>query len=63
MAILTLHNINKRRDFTAGGEVKVSRKTVKAAIMVTNVTLRSDYLLKLLFDLAGRGLPVSTINP
>ena len=63
MAILTLNNINKRRDFTAGGEVKVSRKAVKAAIMVTNVTLRSDYLLKLLFGLAGRGLPISTINP
>jgi farnesyl-diphosphate farnesyltransferase len=63
MAILTLKNINTRRDFTAGGEVKISRKTVKALIMVTNVTLTSNYLLKVLFDLAGRGLPMSKINP
>lgn len=63
MAILTLKNINKRRDFTAGGEVKISRKTVKAVVMVANVTLRSNCLLRVLFDLAGRGVPMSTINP
>ena len=63
MAILTLKNINKRLDFTTGREVKISRKTLKAVIIITNVTLRSNYLLKVLFDLAGRGLPLSRINP
>jgi farnesyl-diphosphate farnesyltransferase len=63
MAILTLRKINKRRDYTSGSEVKISRRTVKAIILVTSVTLGSNYLLQVLFGLAGRGLPMSRISP
>jgi farnesyl-diphosphate farnesyltransferase len=63
MAILTLRKINKRRDYTSGSDVKISRRSVKAIILVSNVTLSSNYLLRVLFDLTGRGLPMSRINP
>jgi farnesyl-diphosphate farnesyltransferase len=63
MAILTLRKINKRHDYTSGSEVKISRRTVKAIILVTSVTLGSNYLLQVLFGLAGRGLPMSRISP
>jgi len=63
MAILTLRKINKRRNYTSGSEVKISRRTVKAIILLTSVTLRSNSLLQVLFDIAGRGLPISRINP
>lgn len=62
MALLTLQNINKRHDFTTGEEVKISRKTLKAVIIATNVALRSNCLVKKLFYLGGRGLPMSSVN-
>jgi farnesyl-diphosphate farnesyltransferase len=63
MAILTLQNINKRRDFVTGGEVKISRKALKTVIIATNVALRSNCLVRMLFYLLGRGLPISSVNP
>ncbi len=63
MAILTLRKINKRRDYVSGSDVKISRRTVKAIILVSSVTLGSNYLLRVLFDLTGKGLPMSRINP
>ena len=63
MAILTLRKVNRRRDYKSGEEVKISRRTLKAIILVTNATLRSNYLLKTLFGLTARGLPGFGINP
>ncbi len=51
MAIFTLRKINKKRDYKSGQEVKISRRTLKAIILVTNATLRSNFLLKRLFGL------------
>jgi farnesyl-diphosphate farnesyltransferase len=57
MAIFTLRRINRKRYFRGGGEVKISRRHVRAIIAVTRWTLKSNSLLKLLFTLSGRGLP------
>jgi len=57
MAIFTLRNINKKRDFKSGNDVKISRRTLKAVIIVSNATLKSNYLLKTLFNLTTRELP------
>jgi len=57
MAIFTLRRINRKRTFRGGGEVKISRRQVRAIIAVTRWTLKSNSLLKLLFYLSGRGLP------
>jgi farnesyl-diphosphate farnesyltransferase len=57
LAIFTLRNIARRPAYSSGAEVKVSRSRVKAIILLTNMTLRSNYLLKALFRLSAKGLP------
>jgi len=59
MAIFTLQKINGRSHFTAGEEVKISRRSVKGIILATRFTVRSNVLLKILFFLSTRGLSTS----
>jgi farnesyl-diphosphate farnesyltransferase len=59
MAVCTLSNIQKKPDYQSGGDVKVSRKTTKTVIVTTNLTLRSNLLLKVLFNFFSRNLPSS----
>ncbi len=59
MALLTLRKLNKKRDYKSGLEVKISRRSVRAVILVTNATLRSNLLLKGLFVLVAAGLPAA----
>jgi farnesyl-diphosphate farnesyltransferase len=56
MAILTLRRILKQRDFYRGQQVKISRRSVKATILISNLTTRSDTSLQFLFYLLTRGL-------
>lgn len=58
MAILTLRKIDRHRDFRHAGEVRISRMSVRAVIMLTSVASRHDALLRALFRFATRGLPV-----
>lgn len=57
MAVFTLRNINKRKDYKSGRDVKITRRTLKSIILVSNLTLRSDFLLERMFELATRDLP------
>jgi farnesyl-diphosphate farnesyltransferase len=57
LAVLTLRKINRHLDYTNGGQVKISRLSVKGTILATGLTLQNDGLLTLLFSLAARGLP------
>lgn len=57
MAVLTLRKIDRRRDYTSGQQVKISRRSVKATIFFTSLFARCDTALKLLFNLTTRGLP------
>ena len=57
MAVLTLRKINRHRDFSSGRQVKISRRSVRATILCTNLLTRSDTLLRLLFFLTARSLP------
>lgn len=57
MAILTLRRIHQRRDFRHGHEVKISRRSVKATVLVSNLATRQDRILQLLFYLLTRALP------
>ena len=57
LALLTLRRIRRTPAFTSGGEVKVSRRSVWAVVIVTSVFARSDLALRLLFRLCARGLP------
>lgn len=59
MAVLTLRKIHRNPDFSAGGEVKISRRAVKATIFTANLTVRSNKALGAIFNLAARGLPLA----
>lgn len=57
MAALTLRKINANPGFTSGAQVKISRRSVKATIISTNLCARHDLLLRWLFNAAVRSLP------
>jgi farnesyl-diphosphate farnesyltransferase len=57
LAVLTLRKIEHNPRFTAGAQVKVTRSTVAMIRLLTNVAGRSDWMLRLLFAHAARGLP------
>lgn len=60
LAVLTLRKIHNNPTFRSGNDVKVSRRTVKATIFATNLTLLSNRALRLIFDRAADGLPLAS---
>jgi farnesyl-diphosphate farnesyltransferase len=62
LAVLTLQKINRNPGFTAGVQVKVSRKAVAMTRISTDVALRNDWLLRRLFAFAARGLPLAAVG-
>jgi farnesyl-diphosphate farnesyltransferase len=58
LALLTLRAIVANPQFTAGRQVKVPRRTVMLVTTISNVSARSDRLLRALFGIAARGLPL-----
>ena len=72
LAVMTLRSLYQNPHFISGDQVKVSRRTVRATILATNLTLTSDRCLRSLFAIAASGLPLwhpdrltwlSTIGP
>jgi farnesyl-diphosphate farnesyltransferase len=59
LAVLTLRKIHRNPTFRSGSEVKVSRRTVKATVLTTNLTLMSNRALRMMFARAGDGLPLA----
>jgi farnesyl-diphosphate farnesyltransferase len=57
MAVLTLRSINRNRNFSAGYQVKISRRAVRATVVTSNLLVHRDALLRLLFDLLTKSLP------
>ena len=57
IAVLTLRRIYRKPTFRSGREVKVSRRAVWAAAILTSVLVRSNLALNLLFKLFTFGLP------
>lgn len=63
LALLTLRNIQHRPDYAGGADVKVSRRHLKATILITNATLRSNLILRLLFHQLSRELSPTAQPP
>ncbi|MEE3198268.1 MAG: squalene/phytoene synthase family protein, partial [Pseudomonadota bacterium] len=63
LALLTLRNIHRKPTFTSGAQVRVSRRTLRMVMSATNLVLRSNSALSLLFSLFARGVPLATIVP
>lgn len=59
LAVLTLRKIHRHPTYRSGSEVKVSRRTVKATVLTTNLTLMSNRALRLIFARAADGLPLA----
>ncbi len=57
MAMLTLRKINHQRDFTSGQQVKITRRSVRATVWASRLSVNHDHLLTALFYLAGWSLP------
>jgi farnesyl-diphosphate farnesyltransferase len=62
LAVLTLRKIERNPRFTAGSEVKVSRSAVAMTRLFTDAAGRSDRMLRLLFALAARSLPLARLS-
>ncbi len=63
LALLTLRNIHRKPTFTSGAQVRVSRRTLRMVMSTTNLVLRSNSALSLLFSLFARGVPLAAIVP
>lgn len=56
MAVLTLKKIKQNLDFNESHQVKISRNSVKATIIASRLSARSNWLLSLLFNLTSKDL-------
>ncbi|HEX4243247.1 MAG TPA: phytoene/squalene synthase family protein [Steroidobacteraceae bacterium] len=61
LAVLTLRKIAENPAFTKGAEVKVKRSAVAATRMLTQLAGRSDLMLRALYLVAARGLPLAVL--
>ena len=62
MAVLTLEKIRQNPDFTQGKQVKISRRSVKATVILTSLFVGWDKILGYLFQFSGRHLPMANIH-
>ena len=58
LAVMTLQKVHRNPHYTSGDQVKVSRRTVGATLLATNLTLTSNRCLHALFRFAASGLPL-----
>lgn len=63
MAVLTLRKLHANLNFTSGQQVKISRRSVKSVVLISNLCVNNDTLLKLLFDGFTRSLPLAENPP
>ena len=62
LAVLTLRKVAMTPGFTSGGEVKVSHAAVSMTVALTNASVRSNWMLRRLFSIAARGVPLAQIS-
>jgi farnesyl-diphosphate farnesyltransferase len=59
LAVLTLRKIVETPGFTSGRQVKVPRSAVAVTRITTNISVRNNWMLRRLFDIAARGVPLA----
>jgi len=62
LAVLTLQRIARNPGFTAGAQVKISRRAVALTRHLTDLAVRNDWMLRRLFNQAARGLPLGRLS-
>jgi farnesyl-diphosphate farnesyltransferase len=63
MALLTLRKIHHNPGFTVGAQVKIAHTAVFATKVLTDFAVQNDWMLKVLFEQAARGLPLQPVAP
>ncbi len=58
MAVLTLRRIQRNPGYRSQGHVKISRRAVKATVLVGTLLARSNAALQMAFNLVAQGLPL-----
>lgn len=61
LAILTLRKIAQNPGFTSGSQVKVKRSAVSTTVVMTNMFVSNDWMLRRLFAMAARGVPLARV--
>jgi farnesyl-diphosphate farnesyltransferase len=61
LAILTLRKIAHNPGFTSGSQVKVKRSAVSTTVVMTNMFVSNDWMLRRLFAIAARGVPLARV--
>jgi farnesyl-diphosphate farnesyltransferase len=61
LAVLTLRKIAHNPGFTAGAEVKVTRTAVRMTMLMTNIAIGNDWMLRRFFAMAARGVPLARL--
>lgn len=61
LAVLTLRKIAHNPGYTAGAQVKIRRSAVSLTLLLTNLAVKNDWMLKRLFAWAARGLPLARL--
>jgi farnesyl-diphosphate farnesyltransferase len=61
LAVLTLRNIARNPGFTTGAEVKVSRSAVSMTMLMTNIAIGNDWMLRRFFAMAAHGVPLARL--
>ena len=61
LAVLTLRKIAHHPGYTAGAQVKIRRSAVNMTLLLTNLAVTNDWVLKRLFARAARGLPLARL--
>ena len=62
LAVLTLRKINRNPGFASGAGVKVPRSSVLMVRTLVDIAIKNDWLLRRLFALAARGLPLAQLS-
>lgn len=61
LAILTLRKIAQNPGFSCGAQVKVKRSAVSTTVVMTNLFVSNDWMLRRLFAVAARGVPLARV--
>jgi farnesyl-diphosphate farnesyltransferase len=62
LAVLTLRRIEHTPGFTAGSQVKVTRRAVALTRTLTSLAVRHDWILRQLFERAAGALPLAQLS-
>jgi farnesyl-diphosphate farnesyltransferase len=62
LAIMTLRKIAANPGYSTGSQVKVTRSTVRMTLLLTNAAVSNNWMLRRMFALAAKGVPLVALT-